>query len=127
MSCLKIAIFQFTKLSLSPTIGRRPWSGDYKKPSVRASIRSSRFYINLNISFDIFIIFAGNVYGYVIILKGLISPLPLLLGVWDVKTICRKSRPWNISQVLNLTFNPCFKVKWGHHNKVPLYLPYYWC
>ena len=63
----------------------------------------------------------------VILLKGLISPLPLLLGVWDVKTIFRKSRPWNISQVLNLTFDPCFKVKWGHHTKTSLYLHCYWC
>ena len=45
--------------------------------------------------------------------------------VWDVKTICRKSRNGNISQVLNLTFDPCFKVKWGHHTKTAL--PYYWC
>ena len=36
-------------------------------PSVRPSVRSSCFYINLNISFiykDIFTKFAGNVYGY---------------------------------------------------------------
>ena len=47
---------------LSPA-GRRPWLGDYKTPSVR----SSRFCINLNISFiyeHIFTKFAGNVYGY---------------------------------------------------------------
>ena len=62
---------------LSSSCGRRPWSGDYKTPSVCAcvrpsvrvcaSIRSSRFCINLNISFnykDIFTKFAGNVYGY---------------------------------------------------------------
>ena len=52
---------------LSPACGRKPWSGDYKTPSVRASVHSSRFYINLNISFnykDIFTKFAGNVYGY---------------------------------------------------------------
>ena len=35
--------------------------------------------------------------------------------VWDVKTISSKSRPGNVSQLLNLTFDPCFKVKWGHH------------
>ena len=46
----------------------------------------------------------------VILLKGLISPLLLLLGVWDVKRICKKSRYGNISQVLNLTFNPCLTV-----------------
>ena len=51
----------------------------------------------------------------VIVLKGLISPLPLLLGAWDLKKICRKSWPGNLSQVLNLTFNPCFKVKLGHY------------
>ena len=36
-------------------------------PYVRASVRSSCFYINLNISFiykDIFTKFVGNVYGY---------------------------------------------------------------
>ena len=52
---------------LSPTCGRRPLSGDYKMPSVRACVHPSRFCINLNISFiykDIFTKFAGNVYGY---------------------------------------------------------------
>ena len=36
-------------------------------PSIRACVRLSHFYINLNISFiyeDIFTKFAGNVYGY---------------------------------------------------------------
>ena len=36
-------------------------------PSVRACVRGSRFYINLNISFiykDIFAKFTGNVYDY---------------------------------------------------------------
>ena len=36
-------------------------------PSIRASVRSSRFCVNLNISIiykDIFTKFAGNVYGY---------------------------------------------------------------
>ena len=45
----------------------RPQAGDYKTPSVRASVCSSRFCTNLNISFiyeDIFTKFAGNVYGY---------------------------------------------------------------
>ena len=57
--------------SLSPACGRRPRMGDYETPSirlyVRLSVRSSRFCINLNISFiytDIFTKFAGNVYGY---------------------------------------------------------------
>ena len=39
----------------------------YMCASVRLCVRSSRFYINLNISFiytDIFTKFAGNVYGY---------------------------------------------------------------
>ena len=39
----------------------------YVRASVSASVRSSRFCINLNISFiyeDIFTKFAGNVYGY---------------------------------------------------------------
>ena len=39
----------------------------YVRASVRSSVRSSRFCINLNISFiyeDIFTKFAGNVYGY---------------------------------------------------------------
>ena len=60
---------------LSPASGQRPWSGDYKIRFVRmsvsvcvhASVNSSRFVINFNISFihkDIFIKFAGNVYGY---------------------------------------------------------------
>ena len=29
-----------------------------------------------------------------------------------MKTICKKSTPGNLSQVLNLTFDHCFKVKW---------------
>ena len=59
---------------LSPTCGRRPWSGDYKNafctcmhPCVHECVRSSRFCINLYISFIysfIFTKFAGNVYGY---------------------------------------------------------------
>ena len=44
-----------------------------------------------------------------------------------VATICRKSWPGNLYQVLNFTFDPCFKVKWGHHTKMSLFLPYYWC
>ena len=59
-------ILIFGHLFLSPACGRRPWSGDYKTPSVPASVRLSRFYINLNISFIYKHIFkfTGNVYGY---------------------------------------------------------------
>ena len=62
---LAVAVFSF----LSPACSRRPWSGDYKTPSVyvRASVHSSRFCINLNISLiykDIFTKFARNVYSY---------------------------------------------------------------
>ena len=35
-----------------------------------------------------------------------------------MKTTCRKSWPRNLFQVLNLSFDPCFKVKWGHHTKM---------
>ena len=66
-----------------------------------------------------------NVKG-VFYLEGLIYPLPLLLGVQKVKTSYRKSWPENLLQVLNLTFDPSFKVKLGHHTKTSLYLPYYW-
>ena len=47
----------------------------------------------------------------VILLKGLISPQILLLEVLNVKTTCGKSWPGNLFQVLNLTFDSCFKVK----------------
>ena len=61
---------------LSPSSGRRPWSGDYKTLFVRASVCASfhpsvcpfvTFLHKPNISFiykDIFIKFARNVYGY---------------------------------------------------------------
>ena len=65
---------------------------------VHPSVRLSGFNINLNISIvykDIFITFAGNVYGYK-------------------------------EFVLNLSFDPCFKVKWGHHTKMSLLHTYYW-
>ena len=39
-----------------------------------------------------------------------------------MKTTCRKSWPGNLFQVLNLIFDPCFKVKSGHHTKSPLLL-----
>ena len=41
-----------------------------------------------------------------------------------MKTTCRKSWPGNIFHMLNLTFDPCFKVKWGRYTKT-LFLPYY--
>ena len=59
--------------------------------------------------------------------KALISPLILFLEVQNVKTTCRKSWPGNLFQVLNLSFDSCFKVKWGHHTKMSLFHPYYWC
>ena len=87
----------------------RPKAGDYKPllyvcPPVRPSVRSSRFYINLNISFiyeDIFTKFAGNVYGnenlslrnFSLILKnkkGLISPQILLLEVWNLTQLVER-------------------------------------
>ena len=52
---------------LSPASDQRQWSGDYNIPSICACVRSSRFYMNLNISFiytDMFNKSAGNVYGY---------------------------------------------------------------
>ena len=58
-------------------------------------------------------------------LKCLISPLPLLPGVWYVKTTYRKSWPGNIFQLLTLTFNPCISVKWDHLSTKALYLPYF--
>ena len=36
-------------------------------------------------------------------------------NLWDI--IACKSFP-------SVTFIPCFKVKWGHHTKKALYLPY---
>ena len=36
-----------------------------------------------------------------------------------MKTTCRKSWPGNLFQVLNLTFDPCFK---GRHTKMSLLL-----
>ena len=51
----------------------------------------------------------------------------LLLEAQNVKTTRRKSWPGNLFQVLNLTFDPCVKVKWGHQTKMSLFLTYYWC
>ena len=54
-------------------------------------------------------------WGYPINKKVLyIAPLPLLLGVRNVKTTCRKSWPGNLFQLLTLTFDPFFNVNWGH-------------
>ena len=47
------------------------------------------------------------------------SPLSLVLGVWNVRTTCRKSWPSNLFWVLNFTFDPCFKVKFSHPTKRP--------
>ena len=40
-----------------------------------------------------------------------------------MKTTCRKSWPENLSHVLNLTFDPCFKVKWALHTKTSFIFP----
>ena len=50
----------------------------------------------------------------IILLKGLISPLSLLLGVPNVKTTYTKSRPETILKLLIFTFEHYFNVKWGH-------------
>ena len=39
-------------------------------------------------------------------------------------TSYRKSWPANLLQVSNLTFDPGFKVDWGHHTKMAIYLLY---
>ena len=52
-----------------------------------------------------------------------ISPLSLLLGVCNVKTNYGKSWPGNLFQLLTLTFDPFFNVKWGHLSTKALYLP----
>ena len=56
--------------------------------------------------------------------KCLISPLSLLLGVWNVKTAYRKSWPGNLFQLRTLTFDPFFSVKWDHLTTKALYLPF---
>ena len=58
-------------------------------------------------------------------LKGRISPLSLLLGVWNVKTTYRKSWPGNLFQLLTLTFDLFFSVKWDNLTTKALYLPYF--
>ena len=65
-TCLKVhfLVSEFVEDHVTLTQHR---SGDYKMPSVRASVRLSCFCINLNISFIykyIFTKLAGNVYGY---------------------------------------------------------------
>ena len=61
----------------------------------------------------------------IILLKCLTSPLSLLLGVRNVKTTCPwMSCPGNLFQILNLTFDPCFKAKWGQHTKMSRYIPF---
>ena len=58
----------------------------------------------------------------IILLKGVISPLSLLLGVPNVKTTYTKSRPETIFQLLTFTFDPFFNVKWGYLTTKALYL-----
>ena len=41
-----------------------------------------------------------------------------------MKITCTKSWTVNLFQVLNLNFDPYFKLKWGYHNKKAIYLPY---
>ena len=42
-----------------------------------------------------------------------------------MKTTCKKSCPVKfLSSVSNLTFDPCFKVKWVHHTKTAIYILY---
>ena len=57
--------------------------------------------------------------------NALIFPLLLVLGVWNKKIPYRKSWPANLLQASNLTVDPRFKVKRGHHTNMALYLPYY--
>ena len=60
----------------------------------------------------------------VITLKVPNTSLSLVLGVRNVKTTDWKSWPANLMQVTNFTFDPCFKVKFGHHAKKASYLPH---
>ena len=48
--------------------------------------------------------------------------LYLLLGVPDVKTTYRKSRPETHFQFLAFTFDPFFNIKWGYLTTKALYL-----
>ena len=49
----------------------------------------------------------------------------LIIGTrgWNVKTTKRKSWPGNLFQLLTLTFDPFFSVKWGHLIAKALHLP----
>ena len=60
------------------------------------------------------------------ILKGLRSPLSLVLDIQNVKTACIKSFPANPLQVLNLIFDQCINVEWGNLTLKPFYLHYHW-
>ena len=48
--------------------------------------------------------------GIILLKRPYISPNIALMGVRNVKTTCTKSWPGNLFHVLNLTFDPCFKV-----------------
>ena len=50
------------------------------------------------------------------------SPSSSVLWVRNEKTIYRKLWPANLLRVSNLTFDPSFKVKWGHLTKMAIYL-----
>ena len=52
------------------------------------------------------------------------SPLSLLLGVPNVKTIYKKSWPETLFQLRTFTFTPFFNVKWGYLTTKALYLLY---
>ena len=60
--------------------------------------------------------------GVILLKRPYIS---LTIAHQGLETTKRKSWPENIFQVLNLTFDPFSKVKWGHHTKQFLYPPYY--
>ena len=48
-------------------------------------------------------------------IESRILSLILLLEARKVKGTCRKAMAWESFPVLNLTFDPCFNVKLGHH------------
>ena len=41
-----------------------------------------------------------------------------------MKITCKKSWPVDLLQVSTLTFDHCFKVKWGHHTQTAICLLY---
>ena len=55
----------------------------------------------------------------VILLKSPYISLTIAPRGWECETTCRNSWPGNLFQVLNLTFDSCFKVKLVHHSKRP--------